>query len=37
MLGKHILVCGDSTNAATYKLLMDDEKAEFVFTTHPIT
>jgi hypothetical protein len=32
MLGKHILVCGDSTDAATYKLLMDDDKAEFVFT-----
>jgi hypothetical protein len=31
-LGKHILVCGDSTDAATYKLLMDDDKAEFVFT-----
>jgi len=29
MLGEHILVCGDSTDAATYKLLMDDEKAEF--------
>jgi DNA modification methylase len=35
MLGKHILVCGDSTNAATYKLLMDDDKAEFVFTDPP--
>ncbi len=35
MLGKHILVCGDSTNGATYKLLMDDEKAEFVFTDPP--
>jgi DNA modification methylase len=35
MLGKHILVCGDSTDAATYKLLMDDEKAEFVFTDPP--
>jgi hypothetical protein len=34
-LGKHILVCGDSTDAATYKLLMDDEKAEFVFTDPP--
>jgi DNA modification methylase len=35
-LGKHTLVCGDSTNAATYKLLrMDDEKAEFVFTDPP--
>jgi len=35
MLGKHILVCGDSTDAATYKLLMGDEKAEFVFTDPP--
>ncbi len=35
MLGKHLLVCGDSTDAATYKLLMDDEKAEFVFTDPP--
>jgi DNA modification methylase len=35
MLGKHILVCGDSIDPATYKLLMDDEKAEFVFTDPP--
>jgi DNA modification methylase len=35
MLGKHILVCGDSTEAATYRLLMDDEKAELVFTDPP--
>jgi DNA modification methylase len=35
ILGKHILVCGDSTDAATYKLLMDDDKAEFVFTDPP--
>jgi DNA modification methylase len=35
MLGKHILVCGDATDAATYKLLMGDEKAEFVFTDPP--
>lgn len=35
MLGKHILVCGDSTDAATYKLLMDGEQAEFVFTDPP--
>jgi DNA modification methylase len=34
-LGKHILVCGDSTDAATYRLLMDDDKAEFVFTDPP--
>jgi ParB-like nuclease domain len=34
-LGKHILVCGDSTKEATYRLLMDREKAEFVFTDVP--
>jgi DNA modification methylase len=35
VLGKHRLVCGDSTDAATYKWLMDGEKAEFVFTDSP--
>jgi DNA modification methylase len=35
MLGKHRLVCGDSTDASTYKFLMDDERAEFVFTDPP--
>jgi hypothetical protein len=35
MLGKHILVCGDSTDPAIYKLMMDDDKAEFVFTDPP--
>ena len=34
-LGKHILVCGDSTDDAPYRLLMDDEKAELVFTDVP--
>jgi len=34
-LGKHILACGDSTDAATYKMLMDEDKAEFVFTDPP--
>jgi DNA modification methylase len=34
-LGKHILVCGDSTKETTYRLLMDQEKAEFVFTDVP--
>jgi DNA modification methylase len=34
-LGKHILVCGDSTESASYRLLMDKEKAEFVFTDPP--
>jgi DNA modification methylase len=35
ILGKHVLVCGDSTKAATYQYLMGDEKAEFVFTDPP--
>lgn len=34
-LGKHVLVCGDSTEASTYRLLMADERAEFVFTDPP--
>src|SRR3954449_13258137 len=32
ILGKHMLVCGDSTDPAAYKLLMDEDRAEFVFT-----
>ena len=35
LLGKHMLVCGDSTEAATYRLLMADERADFVFTDPP--
>ena len=35
LLGKHNLVCGNSTEAATYRLLMGDERAEFVFTDPP--
>lgn len=35
MLGKHVLVCGDSTDAATYKLLMETERAELIFTDPP--
>jgi DNA modification methylase len=35
LLGKHVLVCGDSTDEATYRLLMGDERAEFVFTDPP--
>ena len=35
LLGKHILVCGDSTDPATYKVLMDQDRAEFVFTDPP--
>ncbi len=34
-LGKHILVCGDSTDPATYRMLMDQDRAEFVFTDPP--
>lgn len=34
-LGKHLLVCGDSTNAESYELLMGDERAHFVFTDPP--
>ena len=35
LLGKHVLVCGDSTETATYRLLMADERAEFIFTDPP--
>ncbi len=35
LLGKHILVCGDSTDVAAYRLLMGDERADFVFTDPP--
>jgi len=35
LLGKHVLVCGDSTEAATYRHLMADERAEFIFTDPP--
>ena len=35
LLGKHVLECGDSTEAATYRLLMADERAEFIFTDPP--
>jgi hypothetical protein len=31
----HILVCGVSTDVATYQLLMGDEPADFVFTDPP--
>lgn len=34
-LGKHILVCGDSTNPATYKRLMGGVKADMIFTDPP--
>jgi DNA modification methylase len=35
LLGKHILVCGDSTDVATYQLLLGDERGHFVFTDPP--
>lgn len=34
-LGKHFLVCGDSTSPETYQLLLGDEQADFVFTDPP--
>lgn len=35
LLGKHKLVCGDSTKAETFALLMNDEKANLVITDPP--
>ena len=34
-LGKHLLVCGDSTKPADLSLLMQDDKARYVFTDPP--
>ena len=34
-LGKHRLMCGDSTDKATVELLMDGKKADMVFTDPP--
>lgn len=34
-LGKHRLVCGDSTNPATYDTLLGDERADLLFTDPP--
>jgi hypothetical protein len=34
-LGKHLLVCGDSTDSETYQLLLGPERADFVFTDPP--
>lgn len=35
LLGKHRLICGDSTIAETYQSLMQDDKAQMVFTDPP--
>lgn len=35
LLGKHRLVCGDSTKSETYKVLMDGKKANLVVTDPP--
>jgi len=35
LLGKHRLVCGDSTKCETYKVLMDGKKANLVVTDPP--
>ena len=35
LLGRHRLVCGDSTEAETYELLMDGKKANLVVTDPP--
>lgn len=35
LLGRHKLVCGDSTNAETFSLLMGSEKANLVITDPP--
>lgn len=34
-LGKHRIICGDSTKAETYKQLLDDRKANLVVTDPP--
>ena len=34
-LGRHRLMCGDSTNKATVEMLMDGNKADMVFTDPP--
>lgn len=34
-LGKHVLICGDATDPATYRNLLDRERADFIFTDPP--
>lgn len=34
-IGKHRLICGDATNAETYRALLDEEKAQMIFTDPP--
>ena len=34
-LGKHLLICGDSTNEDAYRQLMGTERADFIFTDPP--
>jgi DNA modification methylase len=35
ILGRHLLLCGDSTSIATVKRIMDGEKADICFTSPP--
>lgn len=34
-LGKHVLLCGDATDPASFELLMGPDRADFVFTDPP--
>ncbi|MGB3740112.1 MAG: DNA methyltransferase [Pontixanthobacter sp.] len=35
LLGDHAIICGDATDAQVYRKLLDDEKAQMVFTDPP--
>lgn len=35
LIGRHRLICGDSRSAETYQRLIDDERAQMVFTDPP--
>lgn len=35
LLGKHVIICEDSTNPETYKRLMGNKKAQMIFTDPP--